>query len=154
MATLNISRTSIWKTSINYGLLGFAAFAIIFFIFRVLGVAEHTELRFLNFILVGIVSFLAVRHYQLETHNQMNYLEGLAVSFLTTVISFSVFGLALWGYLGLFDPQLLSQIAANSPHGMYPSHFHSGVMMVSEGVGGGVIIALIVMQYFKRNRMS
>lgn len=152
MATMNLSTTSVWKVSFQYGLLAFLGYAIIFFICRLLGVADNTELRALNFLLLGFVSFLAIKSYKSATHNEMNYFEGLSIGFLTSVISFGVFGLFLWGYLALFDNQLLTEITNNSPEGMYPSHFHSGVMMISEGVGAGVIIGFILMMYFKRNR--
>jgi len=153
MATLHATRSTVWKPAITYGVLSFIGFVVIFLICKFLGLIEHTELRLLNFLLLFYTAFMAIKSYKTETHNAMNYFEGLAIGFLVPTIAFILFGGFMIAYLHIDEP-FLEYLIANSPVGLYPTPLHSGIMMASEGIGAGIIIALILMQYFKQNRTN
>jgi hypothetical protein len=154
METLHLkSHNSVWKTSLTTGALASVGFIIIFIICKLLGLEQYTEIRIVNFILLFFLTGRAIRNYQQETHNGMNYFEGLTLGFLISSISFIIFGGFMMGYL-YFDQEFMNYLKVNSPTGFYPTPLNSAFMMASEGIAAGSVIGLILMQYYKQNRYN
>lgn len=148
-----VKKPSIFQYAFKYGVLGGGCYILIFFLFKILGLIETIELSFINFIVMAIVAFKALSDFKKDAFKQqgkMNYIQGYATAFFTCAVSFGILALFMFFYLSYMDNGFMTFIQSKQIAGitLNPSSISLGLFF--EGAGMGIIIALLLMQYFKR----
>ncbi len=153
----NSRRATILKISISnvvfkYGLIGGACYILNFFLFKILGLVQVIELSFINFVILAIVAFMALSRFKAQTNglNKMGYLEGLATAFFIGVVSFAVLSVFMVFYLTYIDAPFMSYIQSKNLAGISVTPSSIAIILFIEGAAIGAIIALVLMQYFKK----
>ena len=138
------------RVGIRYGLWVGVAYIVFFLLMKVLGLHERTEVAYINgvFLIAGIV--LALREYKRATHNRVDYLPGLGVGFLTSLISSIILGLFFVGYSS-FDKEFASHVTTSNLYGIGNSVLMILLVIVLQGTVAGTFIGFIAMQFFKRS---
>jgi hypothetical protein len=147
-------KLSIFHFAFKYGIIGGVCYILIFFLFKILGLIETLELSFLNFIVLFVVCYKALNNFKEEAtrvHGKMNYLQGYATSFFTSVISFGFLAVFMFFYLSYIDQNFMNFIETKDIAGLNMTPASISIILFFEGGGIGIIIALILMQYFKRS---
>ncbi|MEO8150913.1 MAG: DUF4199 domain-containing protein [Bacteroidia bacterium] len=148
---LTLSRQEANKIIFTYGVTGAVTYIVYFLIMWAAGLIGHTELRYVNYALCGIVGFMAMQKVKQQEGGHVTYLQGLGIAFLTGVVSFIVLGLFVYIFAKL-NPGFLTAVLKDTPMA-FASFTDPAItaasLIVSEGVAFSVIIALCLMQYFK-----
>lgn len=141
--------TGFERIGIRYGLWVGTAYIVFFLLMKVLGLHERTEVAYVNgvFLIGGIV--LALREYKRVTRNHIDYLPGLGVGFLTSLISSIILALFFIGY-STFDKEFASHVMTANLYGMSLSVLMIFLVIILQGTVAGTIIGFIAMQLFKR----
>ena len=136
-------------TALKYGLLTAAGLIAYFLLMKVVGLVQIVELRMLNlFILIAGVGF-AIREYKRRSDDEMDYLQGFGIGMLTSAVSVIPFALFIFAYLNFFDPAFMETIRQEEPFGQYLNPYMAAVAIFFEGMGSGLILSFIIMQYMK-----
>jgi hypothetical protein len=91
-----------------------------------------------------------MRYYQHKTHLRIDYLNGMALCFLTSVVGAFLFSVFLFIFFSAIDPLVLQLLKDNTPiMGKYLTPFAAALMVLMEGVVSALILSYVVMQYFK-----
>ncbi|MDQ3192804.1 MAG: hypothetical protein M3Q58_14510 [Bacteroidota bacterium] len=136
---------------LKYALMATAGYIIIFVIMRILNLHIIPELRALNYILLFIIAALAIKTYKEDSKNQMSYLEGFLTGLFVANVSFAVFALIMYVYLKFLDVAFLQFIVDYSPMGINLTPLSAALLIFFEGQAIGIVTALILMQYFKKD---
>jgi hypothetical protein len=132
------------------GLLTCACLIGYFFLMNAFNLQEVLALRAFNFfILLGGILW-AFRFYRRATEeDKIDYFTGLKIGVrvtLTSVVTFAIF-MAL--YL-VYDGRLMYIIKENTGIGDYINPLTVAGALCIEGLGSGIIVTFIAMQYFKK----
>src|SRR5688500_666131 len=109
-------RVNMTGYAIKYGLFIAVACIIYFLIMRLLKLHFMAELSLLNGILVVIGVYFTIRNYKKAKNDQnqkLEYLEGLAVGFVTSLVAGLLFGGFMLLYAILISDNFLTQTNAN-----------------------------------------
>jgi hypothetical protein len=147
---------SLRNTGIKYGLITAAICIVYFIIMRIAGFINYPALRFFNyaFLAVGLIlAYIEVRH-KIHKH-RINYLPGLGLGFIIVLITAMAFSVFVFIYSMFIDPNFLNTIASNVPYfsGNMNSYIIS-VFVFGESMIFGVVLAFLIMQFFKRNSVD
>lgn len=135
----------------KYALIAAAGYVVIFAVMRILNLHIIPELRGLNYILLFIVAAFAIKTYKEDSQNQMSYLEGFLTGLFVAKVSFAVFAILMYVYLKFIDRVFLQFIVDYSPMGINLTPLSAALLIFFEGQAIGIITALILMQYFKKD---
>lgn len=137
------------RVGIRYGLWVGTAYIVFFLLMKVLGLHERTEVSYVNgvFLIGGII--LALREYKRATHNRIDYLPGLGVGFLTSLVSSVILGLFFIAYSS-FDKEFASHVQTANLYGMQLSVLMIFLVIILHGTVAGTVVGFIAMQFFKR----
>ena len=149
----SITRTDKYKMKLvlKYSIIATVGYVIIFLLMRLMNLHYIVGLRGLNYVLLFIVTAFAIKTYKEESQDQMSYLEGFLTSFLITNVSFTLFPFLMYIYLKFLDRGFLEFIVNYSPMGIELSPLSAALLLFFEGHSVGIVISLILMQYFKKN---
>ena len=141
--------TSFERLGIRYGLWVGTAYIAFFLLMKVFGLHERTEVAYINgvFLIGGIV--LALREYRRATHNRIDYLPGLGVGFLTSLVSSVILALFFIAY-STIDKEFASHVMTGNLYGMQLSVLMIFLVIILQGTVAGTFIGFIAMQFFKR----
>jgi hypothetical protein len=128
-----------------------AAYTGIFLLANVLGLEKVTELRFINYLLLFIVIYSAIKKYYIEHQKKIEYFTGFGLAFLTGILGQFWYSFLFFIYLH-FNSSFMNYIANHFPARILYPELSISVALLSEGIGFSAIVALAVMQYFKRKR--
>ncbi|MEM6641700.1 MAG: DUF4199 domain-containing protein [Bacteroidota bacterium] len=141
------------KLVIGYGLLTTAALIVYFLMMRLAGLAEVTELRSLNALIMFGGVFLAVKKFRdAEFELDFNYFTGIASGFFTglvTAVSFSVFV----GVYIRFDPVFLAAIVADNPQKEFLNPLTAGMTIFIEAMASSFLFSYASMQFLKEDKL-
>jgi len=140
------------KTSFISGLILAGCLIVYFLILKLVNLVPVIELRIVDFLILSIGIFIAFRHYQAKTKEDVKYLQGLL--FGTSVSAFATIPFALFmaAYFQWLDPQLLIKLKDNSPLlGTFISPFKIAVTTIVGGMGWGMVLSFLLMQYFQKD---
>lgn len=140
-------------TCIKYGLIGSLAYALYFILMRVIGLAQVTELRFFNYIIMCIVSFYALKRTTVLNGRQPRFLMEMAIIFMTCAFSFVFFGMFVFFY-SFLDPFIINTFVKLYPGSLAFGNFSAPVFIASEGIGLGSVAALGMTFFFRTYRES
>lgn len=137
------------QLSINYGILGAIVYIAFFMIMKVSGLILVTELRFINYVLFGLVGYFALSAARQMQKNKMDYLQSLVMSFVAGCISFFLLGVFVYFY-ALADARFLEVAVSSLPGiGFIEGAFGAALLIVSEGIAMSAIVSLCLMQHFR-----
>ena len=139
---------------LKYGLLTTAGLIVFFLMMRITGLAEITELRSLNAVIMFAGVFLCIKHFK---HNKLDtsfgYLSGIAAGFFTGIvvaISFSVFV----GIYVALDPVFLAAIVTDNAQKEFLNPWTSAMVIFIEAMASGMLFSYTSMQYLKTDVVS
>jgi hypothetical protein len=125
-----------------------ACFIIVFLIARILGIAELTEIRFVNYVIAFFVCYDAIKKVYIRNNNEVEYFTGLSIGIITVILGQLWYSILFFIYLKIdyvFANELLKQI----PQNIISPVFSTAVLLFLEGFGLSPVISLALMQYFK-----
>jgi hypothetical protein len=149
-ASQEIPAVSSVRIALGAGLFTAVCLAVYFMILKFADLVQVTELRIVDFFILSIGMILAYRYYNTRTNGDIKYLQGLL--FGVSVSAFASVPFALWMavYFEWLDPQLLIRLKENSPLlGTYISPFKIFVTAIIGGMGWGMVLSFLLMQYYQ-----
>lgn len=130
----------------SYGLKIAGGLIVFFLLMKVVGLAHHYELRFLNvFIQVGGI-FFALKKFKQTHEEHMNYFRALITGVATGAVASAVFALFLFVYMSV-DSAFMQGIVENEPMGRYLNPYITAFMVALEGLFSGLLFTFIIINY-------
>jgi len=150
--TTGYSLTENIQTALKYSIRITIAFVLIFVLAKILGLAQFTELRFINYIIIYPIAYTAVKQVYLGHQHRIEYFNGLSIAFLTCFLGQLWYAVLFFLYLQI-DKPFLDYLVTQLPgkFNLYPG-LSSAFILITEGAGLSAIISLTLMQYFKWKR--
>jgi hypothetical protein len=138
---------------LKYGAIGSVAMIAYFLIMRMFGLVQHPELRFINYLILACILYLALREERrLEGQKRLEYLPGIGTGLLTSTLSAMGFSIFVFIYTKI-DPSFLSSVASANAFPTYINAYTVGLLIFAETLILGGIASFILMQLFKRNKV-
>jgi len=142
---------TIEKHIVKHGLVITLGLIAYFFLMKVLGLAQITELRVLNAIIMFTGIFLSIRNFKRKKFAfEFNYLTGIATGFFTGMVTAFSFGIFIAAYI-YFDPPFLAAIVADNPQMDFLNPVTSAMVIFIEAIASGFLFSYISMQYLKKD---
>ena len=125
--------------------------AIFFIIMKFLNLVTIVELRFVNFfiLLLGVRKILLAKRK--ENNGKLEYLPGMLIGFMTTLLASIFFAAFVFLYLSFLDQGLMEFIRSTQPFGNYLSPGGAALIIILEGVASGAILAFALMHLYNRD---
>jgi hypothetical protein len=142
------SITAVKRIIIKYSLYAAATYVVYFLLMRVLGLAPYIKLRFLNYFLYFIVGFYALKALAISKKGELNYLQGLGVSYAIGALSFTIYGAIIFLY-SYFDSFFMDTLFTEYRTAAIYGRFAPSFAVSTEGIGLCTIVSFCLMQYFK-----
>jgi len=141
-------------TVIKYALLTALVLIIYFLIMDFTGLVRYSLLRFLNYPLIAIGVYLAAREIKHKNHpHQISYLSGIGMGFMMVLLTSIIFSVFIAIYAIFIDSSFVN-LVWNEPY--YNNTAANGMAMgfyvFAETLITGLILNLIVMQFFKQDK--
>lgn len=136
----------------RYALIIFIAFVAFFFILKLLGWEKITELRLLNLVIAAYFSNkLAKKNISIL---KKEYLDNFASILFSNLIAVFLCAISLFLYVTWWNTSLIYSIGNGFFLGKDLSLAEVCIAITIEGAASSIIIALIVMQYWKNVKYS
>lgn len=130
----------------SYGLKIAGGLIVFFLVMKVVGLAHHYELRFLNvFIQVGGI-FFALKKFKQTHEEHMNYFRALITGVATGAVASAIFAVFLFVYMSV-DSTFMQGIIENEPMGRYLNPYITAFMVALEGLFSGLLFTFIIINY-------
>lgn len=130
----------------SYGLKIAGGLIVFFLVMKVVGLAHHYELRFLNvFIQVGGI-FFALKKFKQTHEEHMNYFRALITGVATGAVASAIFAIFLFVYMSV-DSAFMQGIIENEPMGRYLNPYITAFMVALEGLFSGLLFTFIIINY-------
>jgi hypothetical protein len=137
------------KNILMYGALNAGLYIILFLVFRLFGFLHFIGLRMINYIVLCLMSFYQINKFAKENGGGLPFLTSAVITLCTGTFSFFLF--ALFIYIFSFVDPYLSMVYFDVSN----SHQHEltpFILILFEGSGACIIIALIIMMYAEKLR--
>lgn len=141
------------RVALKFGIPTAIGFIGFFLLMRALGLAQILELRALNFIILSLGVFFALR-YERNNDPSFAYLKGFGTGIATSVVALVIFCIFLAIYLQALDPGFMEMIRKDEMFGIYLNPFIASSAIFFEGALSGVLVSFIFMQYFKKSHLT
>lgn len=130
----------------SYGLKIAGGLIVFFLLMKLIGLAHHYELRFLNvFIQVGGI-FFALKKFKQTHEEHMNYFRALITGVATGAVASAIFAVFLFVYMSV-DSAFMQGIIENEPMGRYLNPYITAFMVALEGLFSGLLFTFIIINY-------
>jgi len=145
-----LSNRSLKRTIIIHGVLAAISYIAFFLIMRAFNLLHVTELRFVNYAILGFVSYHALS--DIRKTARLNYFQDFGAAFMVGIVSFLLLAIFLYIYL-MIDASFSEYVTSTAMGGgdaspTSPSEI--SIMLFFEGSAMSAVITLCVMQLFKR----
>ncbi|MDY0781664.1 hypothetical protein [Tenacibaculum sp. IB213877] len=136
----------------NAGLI-FTGIVIFFFVMKLLGLDNVSELRFLNFVFVLWGVNNAIKS-NIELNHDNLYLNNFSVGIATSVVGvgFTILGLLL--YVGFLQPSFMQVLENSSFWGSKLTLPLVIFALAIEGIASSVMCSFVLMQYYKNYKAA
>ena len=124
------------------------SFITVFALARILGYAELTEIRFINYVIAFFVAYDAIKKVYIRNGHQVEYFTGLSIGIATIVLGQLWYSILFFIYLKI-DPEFTIRLLKQIPQNIIAPAFSTAVLLFLEGFGLSPVISLALMQYFK-----
>jgi hypothetical protein len=142
-----ISTAQFQKNVFLFGGLNCIAYVIAILLLRFLHLKNMSGLIVpLNVVILCLISFYQIKRLVRKSGVPLKFLRAFSLVFFTGVWSFVFFGAFILLYSSL-DPGVIPLFKANMDD---KSIFTPAIVIVTEGIGGSIIVALIGMMYSDR----
>jgi|TARA_B110000305_G_scaffold241441_1_gene315614 hypothetical protein len=142
---------SVEKIVINNAVKIFLGIVLFFFLMKLIGLDEFTELRILNFAFVFWGVNTAIKQNRKTQENSM-YLHNLFIGFFTSFVSVIMVCIALTVYLYYIEPSFIQVLENSSLWGTSLTPPLMAFALFIEGVASSMICTFILMQYWKNKK--
>lgn len=141
------------KIIINNALKIYIGIVVYFFLMKIMGLENITELRLLNFLIVvwGVNS--AIKQNLYKNHNN-TYLTNLSIGFSTSFFSVLAVAFSLTFYITFINYELLHAMENSSVWGNNLTLGKVVFAILIEGFASSVICTFIIMQYWKKHKTN
>ncbi len=141
------------KIIINNALLIFGGIVGFFFLMKILGLNNVSELRLLNFVFVlwGINKAIKTN---IKLNQESLYFSNFSIGIGTSVLAVGLTILGLIIYVGFIDPELITVLGNSSFWGKNLNLSLIVFALAIEGIASSVICSFILMQYYKNYKIS
>lgn len=129
-----------------YGILTAIGLIILFLFMKAIGLARIVELRALNFFIMAAGIIFALRKFRKKS-DHFTYLNGLALGLFVAILGSVIFAIFVFIYTSFLDPAFMEYLEATQPFGRYLNPYMVSVAIIIEGIGSGLILAFIVINY-------
>ncbi len=146
---MNNKPVPVTPVAIRYGLFLGAALIAFFLIMRVISLYQMVELSFLNDIIRVIFIVMAIKAYKSMRGGHINYLPGLGLGALVSLVGSVIIGLFMFIYSSLIDQDFLNNVNFEEYFGYDLSPFMLFWHVTIWGAGIGIILSFIAMQFYK-----
>ena len=141
---------SVLNTGIKSGLIISAILIIYFLIMRSFHLTGSAAAWGFNFIIIFAGITFTYRYYRTQTKLNIEYLPGLLLGSLTTIVCTVLFTIFVYIYFSMIDPVSLNFLNNNIlfMSGQLTPLKASAATLI-EGICSGFIISFMMMQYYK-----
>ncbi len=138
---------------LKYGLITVFMLIVYFAIMAVFGLIGYSALRIINYPLIALGVFLAIRELkQKRNDNNVGYLEGFSTGFVIVIFTAILFSIFVFIYARFINPNFIELIWPNPfSHNKDSNDVAFGMYTFGETLIFGVILVLIVMMFFKND---
>jgi len=144
-----LTNRELLKVVFTYGLFGAGFYSAFFLLMLLAGFAQVTELRFVNYIIMCIISFYSLKQATKLIERRPKFLMEMAIVFLTCSISFVLFAVFLFVF-SVFNSFIVDMFTQLYPGSLSFGRFSAPVFIASEGIGLSSVVAL-GMTFFYRS---
>ena len=146
-----MNKVSIEGIGIKAGVLIWISLVIYFILMKSSSLIESELAWAFNTIILGAGLMLMYRYFRSKTQLTVDYLPGLTLGIIATVVSVVLFSLTLYFWLSRFDTTLLELLKKNTLFmgGEAITPFKVAASVVIEGGCSGLLISYMLMQYYK-----
>jgi|SRR6185437_3533248 len=136
---------------IKYTLITAAMLIVYFLILIYSGLMKYSGLRMINYLLIGIGLFLALREVQRKNQSHIvTFLGGLGMGFMIILITDIIFSFFIMAF-GFIQPSFISYVWKNPfYHNEAANAMAMSAYIFSETLFLGIVLDLIIMTAFKR----
>lgn len=147
---MKTSAPSIEKIGFKVGFITFLSLVAYFMIMKFFGLSHVLELRFFNFIILGVGIGYGINKLKNELQESDFYMKGWGEGMIISLVSIILFALFMSIYLSYFDEELMQHIREVTTLGFNATTgMHVFFAILIEGIASAVVITLGAMQYFK-----
>ncbi|CAM1347993.1 MULTISPECIES: hypothetical protein [Tenacibaculum] len=141
------------KIIINNALLIFGGIVGFFFLMKILGLNNVSELRLLNFVFVlwGINKAIKTN---IKLNQESLYFSNFSIGVGTSILAVGLTILGLIIYVGFIDPELITVLGNSSFWGKNLNLSLIVFALAIEGIASSVICSFILMQYYKNYKIT
>ena len=132
------------KIAFKYGILMFLALVVLFAFVHLIGLSQNYNLRVLNGFVHLTFLYLSIKAYRTSNPESLNnYVSGVAIGMLMTVVAVVLFALAMMLYFHIDEPFFLT-LKENFPYPDSFTPFTASLVIVVEAIAISLIGAYIV----------
>lgn len=145
------SKVSIEMIGIKAGLIIWVALLIYFVVMLSSNLLQSEIAWIMNILILGAGLMLMYRFYRKRTQLTVDYLPGLTLGIVTTIVSVFLYGLTVLIWLDVLDAGRLEFLKKNILFlgGDQITPFKAFISIIIEGVCSGILISFMLMQYYK-----
>jgi len=143
------------QNTILYGIYGFLSVGAFFFLMKLFGLENITELRLVNVLILIVLTNLLARKNVREL-TDFSYVQCLGSMIGANAITAILSSIGFLVYINVFDQDLLSSFKNHYIADGTFNVYVAAALIFFEGLAGGLAISFISMQYWKKyeNQMS
>jgi hypothetical protein len=135
------------RVLLKYASIATLTYIVYFLVMKIAGLASIPEFRFVNYFLYFFVTYYALYDFVKVKKNSMEYLDGMAFTFLLGAASFLMFGAFVLLY-SLFSPFFMEIVGREMQSAERLGIWGPTFIVCAEGFGISSVVSLIMMQYF------
>ncbi|HEX9651540.1 MAG TPA: DUF4199 domain-containing protein [Cyclobacteriaceae bacterium] len=147
------TKYSIESISVRFGLLTTVGLLAYFLIMKFVGLVHIVELRTLNFLVLVIGIYKALKAFQKNNEQPMGYLQGWGIGCLTSSVAVLPFALFIFIYLQL-DPALMEYIRNRDEFGRFLNPYMLAFVIAFEGIVSGLVLTFILLQWMMKSHLK
>lgn len=136
------------KHIVNYALKMFLVIGGVFILAYLLDLAQYAQIRLLNALIIFFFNWHLARKYIVQERKTI-YLRNLSSLVVSNFLSVFLCILGIATFIRFVDPGFLQKLNGSILWGDAPGLLEICLGLFLEGIAGSVVIAFIVMQYWK-----
>jgi hypothetical protein len=130
----------------KYGVLIAVGLIVFFVIMKLIGLANHVELRLLNLFILGYGVYIALKEFKNTHGGSLNYFRGLVTGVATAGIGSLLFGLFLFIWM-MTDSSMMEWIKEKEAMGRYLNPYIASFIVVLEGFFSGLLVTFVLLNW-------
>lgn len=154
LLNIKISDNTVEHIALRFGLGLAMALTGFFFFMKAIGLVHNLELRALNILIMFSFLLMAIKYYQRNHKETLNYLKGVGLGLLTAIIGSLTFAIFTFIYVSFIDPEFMQLIIEREPFGQYLNPFIVAVTIFIEGSASGFLLTYAILQWRKTPHFS